>query len=1110
MNRQAADGVFPNVWPVSRGTPTRGLFPASRDSTANYHGRNCSGYSKTLHKPVAAENFSLPFINDGMSSLNSGIRWKRAEVLGQGAFGVVYLGLNTDTGELMAVKHMNYSLDDMSRKELLSLENEINILRSFSHPNIVKYIGTELSSSNCLCIFLEYIPGGSVKTLIDKFGPLSENIVKSYTRQLLLGLEYLHRNGIAHRDIKGANCLVGNDGVVKLSDFGASKFYWKRPEILLQNVVGAGSSLTSAATSLNSHDAHVEIENLSVDSARDNPLDGFVDTSHAEFADDGAPGDSGVVLDNQESGRNSQHMDSSNRLPRADRGRDGDIKGTPCWMAPEVIKMEQGIGSQNTTDINWRKADIWSLACTCVEMSTGKPPWSQYSSNPVTVLFQLACSEAVPDFPTDISMEYINFLSTCLQRDTVTRPDVTSLLLHPMVNPNFVSMSSWSHTSAGMRPTTVSGTPAYGGILNISGSFTSSEFCDVHTSGDRGRSSLFHQNSSYKRSEHSLGTMDSQTSDEFASPRIPVSVNAKDAASSTSTTTADWNVSGGSFGVEEMDAVAMKSMVGEESAESTDTVTGIELSDRPAAGMCDMNPLRDVDLSNSIESLESGVGLTAAFISPSTSPTQAVVINSFEKANKGTKGVSSSINSPPTSDMMVVPLTHSCSTVKSSPSQLGASSSDEYASSPPLPTGGVRKHTHGRCSVANSHPSSNGGRNTGGKIVLPSTNSLIVHNVVAGVCMDTGRSSVVGSGTNTPQKQLTALPVSQIKSSGQTSGQKPGNVFKAEVTGSKINTRSTPIAVNNCNIVLSNPVNEDLSVANIYGSSNCGNVDMSMSGTKICNSFCPNPRLLHAGKKSNIQHSPSMQKCFQDSDDEGDMLLRSDDVLKESNKGLATSVHASESLGTNQSSVSDPLFLRGHTGAVSKLRAPSKVDSLLLSSSLDGTVRLWNCGTAQQALVLTQENGNGECSNCKLTTLYVNDACSDIWAGSSGGSSVEDNNGIIFLWSGLGNGNGKVVRKIPAHTCLTSDRNDNSENAITCMEGLDSNGGMGSDNCLVATGSNDRTVKVWDSRARKPLVKSFKGHTNGVLCLEWLVNERALVSGAKDKTVRVWDLRMTT
>jgi mitogen-activated protein kinase kinase kinase len=199
-------------------------IPVKRNINARPTGTAGSTPTQGLSKKHAVPPL-FPQVNSGSNDPRRDvvIRWKRGEVIGQGAFGIVYLGLNTESGELMAVKQM--SLDEVSTKELSSLENEIQLLRNHRHQNIVRYIGTEVTPVS-LSIFLEYVPGGSLKNLIEKFGSLEENVVRSYTRQLLLGLEYLHRNGIAHRDIKGANCLVGNDGVVKLADFGASK-YWR-------------------------------------------------------------------------------------------------------------------------------------------------------------------------------------------------------------------------------------------------------------------------------------------------------------------------------------------------------------------------------------------------------------------------------------------------------------------------------------------------------------------------------------------------------------------------------------------------------------------------------------------------------------------------------------------------------------------------------------------------------------------------------------------------------------------------------------------------------------------------------------------------------------------
>ena len=150
------------------------------------------------------------------------IKWKKGEIIGSGTFGDVFKALNTEDGSLMAVKEVYFDSDNDDRLGLL--RREINLMRTLRHPHIVSYLGTEIDvKDNKLYIFQEWVPGGSVKSILDQYGPLSESVVANYTAQTLLGLHFLHTNMIVHRDIKGSNLLVDDRGVVKLADFGTSK-----------------------------------------------------------------------------------------------------------------------------------------------------------------------------------------------------------------------------------------------------------------------------------------------------------------------------------------------------------------------------------------------------------------------------------------------------------------------------------------------------------------------------------------------------------------------------------------------------------------------------------------------------------------------------------------------------------------------------------------------------------------------------------------------------------------------------------------------------------------------------------------------------------------------
>ncbi|KFP41733.1 Mitogen-activated protein kinase kinase kinase 2, partial [Chlamydotis macqueenii] len=258
--------------------------------------------------------------------------WRLGKLLGQGAFGRVYLCYDADTGRELAVKQVQFDPDSPeTSKEVNALECEIQLLKNLLHERIVQYYGfLRDPPERTLSIFMEYMPGGSIKDQLKSYGALTENVTRKYTRQILEGVHYLHSNMIVHRDIKGANILRDSAGNVKLGDFGASK--------RLQTICLSGTGMKS-------------------------------------------------------------------------------VTGTPYWMSPEVISGE-GYG---------RKADIWSVGCTVVEMLTEKPPWAEFEA--MAAIFKIATQPTNPQLPPHVSDHARDFLKRIFI-EAKLRPFADELLRH--------------------------------------------------------------------------------------------------------------------------------------------------------------------------------------------------------------------------------------------------------------------------------------------------------------------------------------------------------------------------------------------------------------------------------------------------------------------------------------------------------------------------------------------------------------------------------------------------------------------------------------------------------------------------------------------------------
>ncbi|KAG6949735.1 hypothetical protein JG688_00014503 [Phytophthora aleatoria] len=299
------------------------MFPPSPEHSPTTS--SCNSCASGVGSPAPSAKCSL---STSVSSPDIKTKkWERKEKIGQGAQGSIYRYVEIKTGREVAVKVI--WTRELPPAAVEAVKTEVKTMKRLRHRHLVRYLQATEKKQSELRIYMEYAAGGSLSSRLSRSGALPPALVKRYTRQLCEALQYLHQNGIAHRDIKCANILLTapkggvDDGScvdVKLGDFGTFK------------VVGCASLV-------------------------------------------------------------------------------GGLKGTPHWMAPEVIR-EQNMEDDGNHE-RWFRADVWSLGCAVLEMITGHSPWQQFS-NPLTAMYQIVSSDSTPTIPADVPAESPSLLTSAL------------------------------------------------------------------------------------------------------------------------------------------------------------------------------------------------------------------------------------------------------------------------------------------------------------------------------------------------------------------------------------------------------------------------------------------------------------------------------------------------------------------------------------------------------------------------------------------------------------------------------------------------------------------------------------------------------------------------
>ncbi|CAB16269.1 CTD kinase subunit alpha [Schizosaccharomyces pombe] len=147
--------------------------------------------------------------------------YEKIDQIGEGTYGKVYKAINTVTGDLVALKRIR--LEQEKDGFPITTVREVKILQRLRHKNIVRLLEIMVEKSSVYMVF-EYMDHDLTGVLLNSQLHFTPGNIKHLSKQIFEALAYLHHRGVLHRDIKGSNILLNNNGDLKFADFGLARF----------------------------------------------------------------------------------------------------------------------------------------------------------------------------------------------------------------------------------------------------------------------------------------------------------------------------------------------------------------------------------------------------------------------------------------------------------------------------------------------------------------------------------------------------------------------------------------------------------------------------------------------------------------------------------------------------------------------------------------------------------------------------------------------------------------------------------------------------------------------------------------------------------------------